>query len=293
MAGAAFSCGLGRYLLAALVVIADRVTKIIIQHKMSPIDAVPVIPGWLRIIHTENPGAAFGMLADGNPWLRSGILIGVSGLVLVFVASALWSERSSFTGALTRTALALILGGAIGNLYDRVIYGTVTDFIEVYRGAWSFPAFNVADSAITVGAILLMIYLARPKRRPSGRAGRIGAKAVEMLPKLIQIGSFYIPTYGVLVALGFLAGLAVTTRLARRMRLPADQIANLVIYCAIAGIAGAKLFMFLFDLPDYFRDPGQIFTHGDPAGGGRFPWRLHRGAALSPSGTCASTHYRF
>jgi phosphatidylglycerol:prolipoprotein diacylglycerol transferase len=81
-----------------------------------------------------------------------------------------------------------------------------------------------------------------------------------MFPKLIQIGSFYIPTYGVLVALGFLAGLAVTTRLARRLRLPADQIANLAIYCAIAGIAGAKLFMFLFDLGDYIRDPGQIFS---------------------------------
>lgn len=132
---------------------------------MSPIAFIPVIPGWLRIIHTENPGAAFGMLADGNPWLRSGILVGVSGLVLVFVAKALWSAKASFTGALTRTALALIFGGALGNLYDRVVYGTVTDFIEVYRGGWSFPAFNVADSAITIGAILLMIDLARPRRR--------------------------------------------------------------------------------------------------------------------------------
>jgi signal peptidase II len=132
---------------------------------MSPIDAIPIIPGWLRIIHTENPGAAFGMLADGNPWLRSGILIGVSGAVLVFVCLALWSSRSSFTGTLTRVALALILGGATGNLYDRVVYGTVTDFIEVYRGGWSFPAFNVADSAITVGAFLLMLDLARPRRK--------------------------------------------------------------------------------------------------------------------------------
>lgn len=81
-----------------------------------------------------------------------------------------------------------------------------------------------------------------------------------MLPKLVQFGSFYIPTYGVLVALGFLAGLTVTTRLARRARLPVEQVANLAVYCAIAGIAGAKLFMFLFDLPDYVRDPGQIFT---------------------------------
>ncbi|MDQ2712994.1 MAG: prolipoprotein diacylglyceryl transferase [Acidobacteriota bacterium] len=81
-----------------------------------------------------------------------------------------------------------------------------------------------------------------------------------MFPKLISIGSFYIPTYGVLVALGFLAGLGTTLRLARRQGLPAEKITNLAIYCAIAGIIGAKLFMFLFDLGDYIKNPGQIFT---------------------------------
>lgn len=156
---------LGPFLIAALVVFADRLTKIAIQHNVSPVDMIPLIPGWLRIIHTENPGAAFGMFADGNPWLRSGILIGVSGVVLLFVGVALWSSRSTFTGTLTRVALALILGGAVGNLYDRVVYGVVTDFIEVYHGAWSFPAFNVADSAITVGACLLMLDLARPRHK--------------------------------------------------------------------------------------------------------------------------------
>ena len=81
-----------------------------------------------------------------------------------------------------------------------------------------------------------------------------------MFPKLISIGSFYIPTYGVLVALGFLTGLTVTMRLARRAGLPAEKMTNLALYCAIAGIIGAKLFMFLFDIRDYIRDPGQIFT---------------------------------
>ena len=81
-----------------------------------------------------------------------------------------------------------------------------------------------------------------------------------MYPKLISIGSFYIPTYGVLVALGFLAGLGITMRLARRAGLPPDQITNLAIYCAMAGIIGAKLFMFLFDFGDYIRHPEQIFT---------------------------------
>jgi phosphatidylglycerol---prolipoprotein diacylglyceryl transferase len=81
-----------------------------------------------------------------------------------------------------------------------------------------------------------------------------------MLPKLISVGSFYIPTYGVLVALGFLAGLGITLRLARRAGMPAETITNLAVYCAIAGIIGAKLFMFLFDLGDYVQDPGRIFT---------------------------------
>src|ERR1700761_3060315 len=81
-----------------------------------------------------------------------------------------------------------------------------------------------------------------------------------MLPKLISIGSFYIPTYGVLVALGVLAGLGITLRLARRSGLPPHKITNLAVYCAMAGIVGAKLFMFLFDLGDYVRNPGQIFT---------------------------------
>ncbi len=81
-----------------------------------------------------------------------------------------------------------------------------------------------------------------------------------MFPKLISIGSFYIPTYGVLVALGFLAGLSITLRLAARAGLSAEKTTNLVIYCALAGIAGAKLFMFLFDLRDYIDNPRQIFT---------------------------------
>jgi phosphatidylglycerol:prolipoprotein diacylglycerol transferase len=81
-----------------------------------------------------------------------------------------------------------------------------------------------------------------------------------MYPKLISIGSFYIPTYGVLVALGFLAGLGIALRLGRRAGLDPDKISNLAVYCAIAGIVGAKLFMFLFDLGDYIRDPRQIFS---------------------------------
>lgn len=81
-----------------------------------------------------------------------------------------------------------------------------------------------------------------------------------MFPKLITIGNFFLPTYGILVALGFLAGLWMTVRLAKRANLDAEAVTNLAIYCALGGLAGAKLFMFLFNFADYWNDPGQIFT---------------------------------
>jgi signal peptidase II len=141
---------------ALIILVADRLTKVMIQHSVTPFENIPVIAGWLRIVHTENPGAAFGVLAEGNPFVRASILIGVSSIVLIFVVVALWSRQSSYSSLRARFALGLILGGAVGNLLDRITRGTVTDFIEVFHGGWSFPAFNVADSAITVGAIVLI-----------------------------------------------------------------------------------------------------------------------------------------
>ena len=153
------------FVISFLIIALDRVTKFYIQRDLTAFDSISVIPGLLRIVHTENPGAAFGVLAEGNPMLRTIVLIGVSLLVLFFVASALISRSSSFASAATRIGLGFILGGAIGNLYDRILIGTVTDFIEVYSGSWSFPAFNVADSAITIGSVFLLIDLLRPRRK--------------------------------------------------------------------------------------------------------------------------------
>jgi signal peptidase II len=152
-------------LVAMAIVVADRLSKIYIQHALTVFDSISVIPGLCRIVHTENPGAAFGILADGSPLMRAAVLIGVSTIVLLFVASALFSRTSTFTSLGTRIGLALILGGALGNLYDRILRGTVTDFVEVYNGTWSFPAFNVADSAITIGSIILLLDLLRPRRK--------------------------------------------------------------------------------------------------------------------------------
>ena len=109
-------------------------------------------------------------LAQSSAMVRMAVLIGVSGMVMVFVANAIWSRSSTFTGTWTKTGLSLILGGAVGNLMDRIFSGHVTDFLEVYSGSWSFPAFNVADSAITVGSAILLVALLwpRPKRVQTG-----------------------------------------------------------------------------------------------------------------------------
>jgi signal peptidase II len=154
------------FAVALLVALLDRITKMEARASLSSYIGVPVIPGFLRLVHTENPGAAFSFLSEGNPILRSFVLIGVSAVVLCLVASALWKNNPNFATPLVRTGLALILGGAAGNLYDRVIFGTVTDFIEVYHGAWTFPVFNVADSAITVGAVLLLFDMLILPRAP-------------------------------------------------------------------------------------------------------------------------------
>jgi len=156
---------------AAGIVAADRVSKAYIRFAISPYDSVSVVPGWFRIVHTENPGAAFGVFADGDPRLRSVLLVGVAVIVLCVVTAALWNRRRPLASSLTRFGLALILGGAAGNLIDRVTRGSVTDFLELYRGGWSFPAFNVADSAITVGSVLLMCDLLWPPRKQTPPPG--------------------------------------------------------------------------------------------------------------------------
>lgn len=150
--------------LGFLIVALDRVTKLYIRSQLSELDSIQVIPGLFRIVHTENSGAAFGMLSQSNPVLRSIVLVGISGAVLIFVASSLLKRTVSASAPLSRLALAFILGGAIGNLYDRIFRGMVTDFIEIYSGTWSFPAFNVADSAITIGAALMLLELIFSKR---------------------------------------------------------------------------------------------------------------------------------
>ncbi len=152
------------FLIAAVVVFLDRISKGIIRTHISAYDTVTVIPGLFNIVHTENPGIAFGMLATLTGVWRDVLLIGFSSAVLIAI-SAMLLRPTSQRDFLLRIALGFILGGAFGNLYDRIVNGTVTDFVEVHAGSHYFPAFNIADSAITVGACLLLLDMWWAKER--------------------------------------------------------------------------------------------------------------------------------
>jgi len=149
-----------------LVVVLDRVSKLFIRASYAQWDVTVVIPRVFNIVHAENPGAAFSMLAEAPPMVRAVLLVGVSVLVMGIVGVMLWRLPKN-AGALISTSLALVFGGALGNLWDRVFRGSVTDFLQVFIGSYEFPAFNVADSAITIGATLLVLELLRSKKATS------------------------------------------------------------------------------------------------------------------------------
>jgi signal peptidase II len=147
------------------IFVIDWLTKRWIEKNVSFWDSHAVIPGFFSIVHAQNRGAAFSLLADAPDMVRGLVLIGFSSAVLLMVAWMLWSAMSKpgqYTEA-GKVALALVLGGALGNLYDRILAGSVTDFLLFYWRDWQWPAFNVADSAISVGAVLLILDLWRQK----------------------------------------------------------------------------------------------------------------------------------
>lgn len=142
------------FLIALLIVILDRLAKLAVESKIPLHDGIQIIPGFFRLTHLENRGAAFGLFADSpSPW-KIGTLVLFSVVALVVVSTLLW--KNSHKVSTTGVGLALILGGAIGNLWDRLTAGHVTDFLLFYVGRYQWPAFNVADSAIVVGACLLV-----------------------------------------------------------------------------------------------------------------------------------------
>ena len=142
------------FLIAVAVIALDRFTKWTISRRLALHDSVQVIPGFFRIVHAENPGAAFGIFADSPSEWKVALLITFSLIALLIVSALLWRNSHSFTA--TGLGLSLILGGAVGNLWDRLVSQRVVDFLLFYIGQYQWPAFNVADSAIVVGAGLLV-----------------------------------------------------------------------------------------------------------------------------------------
>ena len=146
-------------MIAVAVFLLDRLTKLLIIHNLELDDSVSIIPGLFRLTHLENPGAAFSMFAESSSPFRTALLVSVSVAALAVVSFLLWKRRNEFNA--TTLALSLILGGAFGNLWDRLADGKVTDFLDFYVGSHHWPPFNMADSAIVVGALLLMIRMLR------------------------------------------------------------------------------------------------------------------------------------
>jgi signal peptidase II len=142
------------FLIALSVVVLDRVAKLAVERKIPLHDGIQIIPGFFRLTHLENRGAAFGLFADSPSEWKVAILVLFSVVALVVVSALLWKNSHSLST--TGVGLALILGGAVGNLWDRLAAGHVTDFLLFYVGTYQWPAFNVADSAIVIGAGLLV-----------------------------------------------------------------------------------------------------------------------------------------
>jgi signal peptidase II len=143
------------FLLALIIVLLDRWSKHMIAARIAMYAQIQIIPGFFRITHTENTGAAFSLFADSPSHWKTGALISFSAIAMIVVSFLLWRQARSIT--LSGIALSLILGGAVGNLWDRVASGRVVDFLLFYVKQYQWPVFNLADSAIVVGASLLVL----------------------------------------------------------------------------------------------------------------------------------------
>ena len=158
------------FLIALAVIVLDRISKILVMQNIPLHDnSISIIPGFFRLTHVQNRGAAFGLFSESPSDWKVAILILFSLVALVVVAALLW--KNSHAMSTTGLGLALILGGAVGNLWDRLFSRQVTDFLLFYLGQYQWPAFNVADSAIVMGAALLVAEILFSKTPEQEKAG--------------------------------------------------------------------------------------------------------------------------
>ena len=137
------------------VLAVDQLTKQVVRQLLSLHDSVKIIPGLLDFTHVQNTGAAFGLLNAADFPYKPAVMIGIAAIALVAIAA--YGAQLGFHERLARFGLSLILGGAFGNLIDRAVVGYVVDFVDVYWGDAHFWAFNVADAAISIGAVLVLL----------------------------------------------------------------------------------------------------------------------------------------
>jgi signal peptidase II len=151
-------------LVTLLAIVAfDQITKAAVRATVRLGDSRPIIDGFLDLTHVQNTGAAFGLLNAADFPYKPLVMIGIAALALVAIAA--YASQLGFHERLARFGLALILGGAFGNLIDRALVGHVVDFVDVYWGSAHFWAFNVADAAITVGAAFVLLDMIGLRRR--------------------------------------------------------------------------------------------------------------------------------
>lgn len=143
------------------IVFFDQLTKIIVDRTMPLYHSIPIIDGFFNLTYVRNTGAAFGIFAGAHEVFRLPFLIGVSVLAIGFILVMLKRIRADATGLIT--AFAFILAGAMGNLIDRIVYGEVIDFLDVYWSGYHWPAFNIADSFITIGVAITIFYVVKAK----------------------------------------------------------------------------------------------------------------------------------
>jgi len=148
---------------AAAVFALDRLTKWIVEMRVSPAETYTVIPGFFDMVRAQNRGVAFGLFNESTFEWRTTLLVLISVAAVVVVSAVIWKARR--LDPLSLWGFALILGGAGGNLIDRILSGRVTDFLDFYIRDYHWPAFNVADSALVAGCGLLLLDMLRPQRK--------------------------------------------------------------------------------------------------------------------------------
>ncbi|MGC1678704.1 MAG: signal peptidase II [Candidatus Binataceae bacterium] len=141
-------------LVTAPIIFLDQASKIFVAGHMALYESIPVIPNWFDITYTRNPGAAFSMFVAMAPWIRGALLLGLSVAAIVVLLVLIARSRRI---DINSVAFALILAGAAGNLIDRALRGQVIDFIRVHYYDLNYPVFNIADSAITIGVVLVIL----------------------------------------------------------------------------------------------------------------------------------------